>query len=157
MIRRLLLCALLLGGRPLTPDPELVAVQDYVNGRVAYVAEPPGHDVWQVADTSGDCEDFALAKRQLLLDKFGYRPARLKILFALNRKTSAGHAVLLVDGYWVLDNAGGVETFDKFQQSYRPYCVVADLRLIDLSTSRRCEPAPQPRSMAAAKVPVTGS
>lgn len=158
MIRRLLLCVLLLGARPLTPEPELVAVQDYVNGRVTYEAEPRGQDQWRIADKTGDCEDFALLKRKLLMEQFGYSAARLKIIFALNRKTSRGHAVLLVDGVWVLDNIeDDVITFMAFKETWRPYCVVADLRLNNQLTGLRCEQVDQPTSVAAVKVPFTGS
>ena len=65
-------------------------------------------DHWQVGATSGDCEDYVLAKRRALI-KAGLPSSALRIAHV---QTSSGedHAVLVVkttDGDFVLDNLNG--------------------------------------------------
>lgn len=62
-------------------------------------------DAWTLGASSGDCEDYVLAKRQALIAE-GFPPSALRIAYV---KTSAGegHALLVVrtgDGDYVLDN-----------------------------------------------------
>tara|TARA_R110002073_G_scaffold200361_6_gene359518 strand:+ start:1224 stop:1670 length:447 start_codon:yes stop_codon:yes gene_type:complete len=78
-------------------DP-LVAVQRTVNLSVELVEERGGKDVWKVARIGGDgdCEDFALLKRKLLIEQYGFSPDDLDILLLVNPKTRTGHAVLAV-------------------------------------------------------------
>jgi predicted transglutaminase-like cysteine proteinase len=62
-------------------------------------------DVWTVGAVQGDCEDYALTKRQRLIES-GWPPPALRLAVV---KTAAGegHAVLVVrtsDGDLVLDN-----------------------------------------------------
>lgn len=85
----------------------LSQVQVGVNRRVKYVREHG--DTWRVADTEGDCEDYALAKR-VRLEGYGWpRGAlRMAILYfrTVQRKWEC-HAVLAVvtdHGPWILDN-----------------------------------------------------
>ena len=59
---------------------------------------------WTAADTEGDCEDYALTKRQRLL-ALGWPLAALRLTVC--RCEGQGHAVLTVDtdrGVYVLDN-----------------------------------------------------
>jgi predicted transglutaminase-like cysteine proteinase len=62
-------------------------------------------EVWAYPKDVGDCEDFALLKRKLLIDA-GFSPA--DVLMTVVRKTDGeGHAVLTVrtsDGDYILDN-----------------------------------------------------
>lgn len=91
------------------PTADLLALADRVqrdvNNRVQPRAEPPGRDLWRVAVTSGDCEDYALAK-QAELRAAGVPAAATRLVTA--RLTSGEmHAVLAVEttrGTLILDN-----------------------------------------------------
>lgn len=66
-------------------------------------------DVWQVNVTQGDCEDYALTKRDRLI-ALGWSPRSLRIAVAKTR-LGEGHAVLVVKtsrGDLVLDNRTNV-------------------------------------------------
>lgn len=78
-------------------DP-LMSVQRQVNLKVNLVEERRGNDVWKIARIggSGDCEDFALLKRKLLIENHGYKPEDLVIVLLVNEKRWTGHAVLVV-------------------------------------------------------------
>lgn len=86
---------------------QLCAVNDEVNRETRYTADAALYgrpDFWEVAAGAGDCEDYALAKRQRLRD-LGWPEAALRLATCLYR--GEGHAVLTVDsdaGVWVLDN-----------------------------------------------------
>ncbi len=80
-------------------------VQANANRRIAARPEPAGRDLWQIAVTSGDCEDFALAK-QAALRRAGL-PAGAVRLATARLASGEFHAVLTVatsDGTLVLDN-----------------------------------------------------
>lgn len=88
---------------------ELDRVQREVNSRVSYRTDLALYgraELWRVAADKGDCEDYALAKRQMLLD-LGW-PLEALRLAVCNVETGEGHAVLMVDtaneGTLVLDN-----------------------------------------------------
>ena len=62
-------------------------------------------DRWSASVTSGDCEDYALAKRRMLIAE-GLSPAALRIAVGYTRR-GVGHATLIVRtarGDIVLDN-----------------------------------------------------
>jgi predicted transglutaminase-like cysteine proteinase len=62
-------------------------------------------DFWTIANEQGDCEDYALRKRQLLIER-GF-PAEDLRLTVVKDETGAGHAILTadVDGVtYCLDN-----------------------------------------------------
>lgn len=62
-------------------------------------------EVWAYPKDVGDCEDFALLKRKLLLEK-GFSPADL-LITVVRKLDGEGHAVLTLrtsDGDYVLDN-----------------------------------------------------
>lgn len=85
---------------------ELARVNASVNRSIVAVndSEDLG-DVWQVDVQSGDCEDFALTKRDRLI-KAGWSPRALRIAVA-HTPSGEGHAVLAVRtdrGDLVLDN-----------------------------------------------------
>jgi predicted transglutaminase-like cysteine proteinase len=68
-----------------------------------------GEDVWQVNVTSGDCEDFALTKRDHLIG-MGWSSKALRIAVA-RTSSGEGHAVLVIrtdQGDMVLDNRTNV-------------------------------------------------
>lgn len=67
-----------------------------------------GADVWSANASTGDCEDYVLAKRRALI-KAGLPPSALRIAY-VKTKRGEGHAILVVmtDGKdWVLDNING--------------------------------------------------
>ena len=63
-------------------------------------------DLWTLPDTKyGDCEDYALLKRKLLIEK-GFDPLELKMTICKTEE-GEGHAVLSVDvgpETYILDN-----------------------------------------------------
>ena len=76
-----------------------------VNHTMESVDEPNGQDVWHSNGKSGDCEDFALTKRKMLID-LGIPQSALRIATAYTNE-GLGHAVLVVKtkkGNLVLDN-----------------------------------------------------
>lgn len=95
----------------MTPEKweELTRVNEYVNASVPQVSDAMLYDReewWAYPDgRGGDCEDFALMKQKLLIER-GWAPENL--LIAVVREWNGdGHAVLLVKtdrGEFVLDN-----------------------------------------------------
>ncbi|MBP1848732.1 transglutaminase-like cysteine peptidase [Rhizobium halophytocola] len=86
---------------------QLFAVNRRINQQIRPVHDAAGlgGDVWQVNVTSGDCEEFALAKRQRLI-ALGWPSSALRIAVA-RTYSGEGHAVLVVKtsaGDLVLDN-----------------------------------------------------
>jgi predicted transglutaminase-like cysteine proteinase len=84
---------------------ELTSVNSNVNHTIVGVNDQSGEDVWSVNVKSGDCEDYALTKRDHLIAK-GWSPRALRIAVATTR-SGEGHAVLVVKtdrGDLVLDN-----------------------------------------------------
>ncbi|KQT80939.1 hypothetical protein ASG54_05645 [Aureimonas sp. Leaf460] len=82
------------------------SVNRQVNRRIRPVNERG--DTWSANVASGDCEDFALTKRQALLEA-GLPSSALRIAVATT-STGEGHAVLVVKteaGDFVLDNRIG--------------------------------------------------
>lgn len=77
------------------------------NHAIRYVSDQASgrQDVWTVATTTGDCEDYALAKRAALMD-IGLPQSALRLATVYSRRTGY-HAVLVVsttNGDYVLDN-----------------------------------------------------
>ena len=83
-------------------------INSKVNASVTYKTDleqygTPEH--WVVANTFGDCEDYALLKRKLLLEQ-GWPNDRLGLIVC-KTETGEGHCVLLVmtdKGNYILDN-----------------------------------------------------
>lgn len=79
-----------------------------VNSKVNRSIRPrndSGADVWSASATSGDCEDYVLAKRRALI-KAGLPASSLRIAYVKTRR-GEGHAILVVKtskGDYVLDN-----------------------------------------------------
>jgi len=83
-----------------------------VNTRINHLVEPRsdqdiyGRDeVWTFPDQAGDCEDYVLLKRQMLVD-FGFAPSSL-LITVVRKPDGEGHAVLTVRtdrGDIILDN-----------------------------------------------------
>lgn len=87
---------------------ELDRVNAMVNASVRYVTDASLYnrqEYWTYPNGRGDCEDYVLAKRKMLLDR-GWRAETLLIGVALDLE-GARHAVLIVStdkGDFVLDN-----------------------------------------------------
>jgi predicted transglutaminase-like cysteine proteinase len=86
-------------------EAQLSSTNTNVNRSIIGVNDNAGSDVWSVNVKSGDCEDFALTKRDHLI-AMGWSPRALRIAVAQTR-SGEGHAVLVVTtdkGDLVLDN-----------------------------------------------------
>lgn len=119
------------------PPRDVLEVQMIVQERVTYVEDTPGVDHWRVAIDKGDCEDFALAKRAELIRR-GYGDQRLQVLMARSRAGN-GHAVLLVDGQWVLDNTVDmVLPMRLWTENWTVVCVIQDITTEIKAAIDRC-------------------
>jgi predicted transglutaminase-like cysteine proteinase len=92
---------------------ELVRINDLVNSRIEPVTDQDQYGVaehWTYPETGkGDCEDYVLLKRRLLMDAGWPREALL--ITVVRDKKGDGHAVLTVKtdrGEYVLDNQNEV-------------------------------------------------
>jgi predicted transglutaminase-like cysteine proteinase len=89
---------------------ELRAITSFVNKNVTPMSDKAKHGVnehWEAAKIggAGDCEDYALLKRKMLLDS-GWQPSQL-LMTVVMHPVDGGHAVLLVrtdKGDYILDN-----------------------------------------------------
>lgn len=63
-------------------------------------------ELWTFPSDAGDCEDYALLKRRLLIEEQGLSPSNV-LLTVVKRANGEGHAILTLrttDGDFVLDN-----------------------------------------------------
>lgn len=95
----------------LTPERQrdLQEVNARVNSAISEISDREHHgreDVWSIpTDGQGDCEDFALLKRKLLIER-GW-PSSVLLIAVVGTPAGEGHAVLMAttsDGDLVLDN-----------------------------------------------------
>lgn len=89
-------------------EAQLRRINAQVNGTIRPTNEATNTDVWQIGANAGDCEDFALTKRQRLIAA-GWSPRALRMAVVRTR-SGEGHAVLVVktnQGDLVLDNRTG--------------------------------------------------
>lgn len=89
---------------------ELIEINDAVNKELTFQPEPKGVDIWQDRNfTSGDCEDYALLKRQRLIHE-GWPPGALRIAIVTREEDDDEmHAILIAslsDADYVLDVPG---------------------------------------------------
>lgn len=85
------------GKAQITVTNEVMATLKRVNSQVNRRIQPRndrGADVWSASATSGDCEDYVLAKRRALI-KAGISPSSLRIAYVKTRE-GVGHAILVV-------------------------------------------------------------
>ena len=117
-----------IGGLPAWTQAE--AVNAFVNRRIAVADDPAVYGVadhWAslsetIAEGRGDCEDFAIAKMQLLIDA-GVSPRDLYLVLVRDTVREADHAVLAVrDGerLWILDSANERMLGAEQVTRYRP-------------------------------------
>lgn len=95
------------GSSQVAMTPNLMAVLKQVNVHVNRAIRPQADssDTWSVNPTAGDCEDYVLSKRSLLI-RNGVSAGSLRIAYTHTRRGEP-HAVLVVrtsDGDYVLDN-----------------------------------------------------
>lgn len=96
------------GSSKVVVTDDIMATLKRVNVRVNNAITPRndrGADVWNASATSGDCEDYVLAKRRALI-KAGLPASSLRIAYVKTRG-GVGHAILVVKttkGDFVLDN-----------------------------------------------------
>jgi len=159
-----------------TPAPEqmklLERVQSDVNGRIKFQPETGTNDDWEIPTYSGDCEDFALLKRQKLIDA-GWNPDDLKLILIWRNETSDdgtfgryGHTVLWIKSInYILDSPVDIPSgstqramYDTLHpEPYTPWakrngwnfkCVFADISTGDKKSAvtNRCE---KPAAVAA--------
>lgn len=94
--------------RPAMSLADLFCANEFVNHSISYRTDSELYgeiDKWEYPKGQGDCEDFALAKRALLIQG-GYDPKLLNIAICLDH-SGTGHAVLIAtlgDQDYVLDN-----------------------------------------------------
>lgn len=107
----------------LTPQrwSELINVNTIVNQVIAPVSDQDLYgkaEYWSYPDKSGDCEDYVLLKRRMLMDR-GWPSGALLITVVLD-ENNEGHAVLTVrtnEGEYLLDNKT-MEIVEWRQSSY---------------------------------------
>ena len=86
---------------------ELTKVNALVNAHIKPQSKGtgPGHDVWQLAPERGDCNDYAVTKRHVLM-MLGWSSEALRLAVVLNNR-GEGHLVVMIPsraGNLVLDN-----------------------------------------------------
>lgn len=97
----------------LTPDrrTQLARINQLVNARITSTTDEKLYgqaEYWTIPSTAGDCEDYVLLKRQMLM-ALGVPEASL-LITVVHDENGDGHAVLTVptaDGDLVLDNRRG--------------------------------------------------
>ena len=143
-MRFLILLSLLFLGAcaaPMTKEERfalLTEINTQVNKEIKYRSEKK--DVWHTYEEvmkthKGDCEEFAIVKCTILTEKF-HSDRDLEIIVAKSLKKSQAHAVLLVDGEYVLDNRSkNVYYFNEFAQEWEPtlalkHCAAEEIKTV---------------------------
>lgn len=111
--------------RHLSALKAMLVINSSVNRAVTYRGDQNDH--WAsvtetVASGQGDCEDYAIAKRALLI-KAGFDAQSLQFVVLNDTRRGLQHAVLVVhleDARYVLDNLSDVVARDAAYSSYRP-------------------------------------
>lgn len=139
---------------------ELNRVNDYVNTNIPQIEDRDNYGVseyWAYPNQNGgDCEDLALLKRKMLIER-GWAPSDV-LVTVVREWNGNGHAILVVDtdkGEYVLDNknwaivawADAPYTWVKRQSRERPFIWVnLDRRSFTVATNDKLPPlgAPAP-------------
>lgn len=123
-------------------------IQHQVNTTIKYKKEIGTNDYWQIPTKSGDCEDIALLKRELLIDA-GWAAEDIKLLLLVNtdelhsKRISDGHVVLYIESQNMILDMPLINTFKKANsspapqkyesylkdQNYSLFCVLEDISL----------------------------
>lgn len=126
-------------------------VQNEAHAKLKFLPEKDGKDNWQIPKRGyGDCEDYALFKRDRLL-ALGWPEDDIKIILVYNRQIG-GHAALWIPSLnIVLDSPTDAKREQITPQNrdtwldskgYRFVCVFKDISHGDKGSavSRRCQP-----------------
>lgn len=86
MLKKLILTAALLASattaHAATEFSKLRSVNFDVNNQITYKDDRGGKDTWTIPTKYGDCEDFALLKRKVLIDR-GWDPSDIKLILVV--------------------------------------------------------------------------
>ncbi len=100
---------------------EMIEANFYANSSVAPVTDMEQYNTeeyWTLPEKFGDCEDYVLLKRQILIDK-GWPKSSL-LVTVVRQQSGEGHAVLTVrtrDSDYILDNLNS-KILPWFQTEY---------------------------------------
>ncbi|WP_353644269.1 transglutaminase-like cysteine peptidase [Mesorhizobium sp. WSM2239] len=84
-------------------------INDRINSEIAPKTDRElfgKEELWTFPKIAGDCEDFALLKRRILIEEQGLSPSNV-LLTVVKRQSGEGHAILTLrttEGDFVLDN-----------------------------------------------------
>lgn len=102
---------------------DLVKINSYSNNTVRPVTDLEAYnqeELWVYPESFGDCEDYVLMKRQMLMQR-GW-PASNLLITVVRQPNGDGHAVLTVRtdrGDYILDNLDGkIKTWDETTYTY---------------------------------------
>lgn len=119
--------SLIRSARAATGLQQVAMVNSWVNRQLRFADDRQGHDSWASASQSlrrgaGDCEDYAIAKMQLL-EAAGFDRRALFLVIARDLVRQADHAVLAVrvgDDLMILDNMTDRILPSSSVSDYRP-------------------------------------
>lgn len=168
MFKKLLIAASMMASattaHAMNINPEVAKVQAYVNDRIYYALDRGGKDIWKIPTKFGDCEDYALLKRKMLIDS-GWNESDLEI-WLLTKKIDGkklitiGHVVLYVRSEnLILDmpknaNVSSASAFGRYakgkaempmeeylkNEEFNFFCKIADISEgVYPTVSQRCE------------------
>jgi len=144
MFKLVLATALTISAPAYAEIPTLVeTIQHEVNSTIKYKFEKPNRDFWKIPTTTGDCEDFALLKRQLLIN-VGWDESDLKIILLIEtndsteKKVNVGHVVLYIESLDVILDMPNIKTPNVTvplvistnyyaTENYRYLCTIGDI------------------------------
>lgn len=153
--------------RDLSPTERVAVVNRFVNARVSFVDDSRQYrsaDVWQTASDTlrrgrGDCEDYAIAKLQLLRAA-GIGADDLYLVIAKDLVRRSDHAVLVVRAggrLMLLDNMTDRITDATVQQDYRPVITYAAAGGAWTHGYRRAAPAVEWAAAPTSDAPVSSA
>ncbi len=105
---------------------DITTVNNYVNHLITYKNDAKGADIWQAPKETlhrkaGDCEDYAILKRQIILENNLALPEDIKILLIWDIFRNEPHAVLSVKGNILNNQTDKIHSVnsDRFRNRYR--------------------------------------
>lgn len=118
--------SLILRLREMDHVEKIRTVNNWVNARIAFRNDDQGDEWMTAAQTlargAGDCEDFAIAKMQLL-ERAGFDPSELYLVIVRDQTRQEDHAVLAVrheDRLTILDSRSNHLLNDVQVTDYKP-------------------------------------
>lgn len=134
----------------------LSRIQEDANSQLTYKLDRAGKDIWKIPTKSGDCEDYALLKRQMLINA-GWNENDIQILLLAQsqddgkKKIMIGHVVLYIPSQNVILDMPRQGKYaapqpiinkDEFlkKENFIEICKIADISSNEYPTvSERCE------------------